>query len=188
MMELIKGYTDDIKRLCDELDVESMSVVLEKIREAHAAGKRIFVGGNGGSAATANHFVSDFGKNAVKGDVGRAKVIPLGSHVEAITAIGNDISFDSIFSEQLKNLMEDGDVVLLISASGNSPNIVKAIEYAKSRNGYVIGFSGFSGGKLKEMSDVCVNVAIDSYEKVEDMHMALTHIIVCYFKSLNLGA
>ena len=186
-MEIIKNYANDIKKLCDELDVQSMSIVLEKLKEAHAAGKRIFVAGNGGSAATANHFSCDFGKNAVKGDVNRVKIITLSCNVEIITALGNDISYDDTFSEQLKNLMVDGDIVLLISASGNSPNIVKAAEYAKSRGGYVIGFTGFSGGKLKELSDVCVNVEDNSYERVEDIHLVLTHIIVCYFKSLGLG-
>ena len=82
--------------------------------------------------------------------------------------------------------MDDGDTVLLISASGNSPNIVSAAQYAKSRGGKVIGFSGFEGGKLKELSDINVNIPSTSYEQIEDLHMMLTHIIVCYFKALGL--
>lgn len=100
--------------------------------------------------------------------------------------MGNDFCYAEVFSQQLKNLMDDGDTVLLISASGNSPNIVSAAEYAKSRGGKVIGFSGFKGGKLKELSDVNVNIPPESYEQIEDLHMMLTHIIVCYFKSLGL--
>lgn len=183
MIDLIKEYTGNIKKLCDELDMQSMRLVLEKLSEAHENKKRIFVAGNGGSAATANHFACDFGKNAVKGDDNRVKIISLSSNIETVTALGNDISYDSVFSEQLKNLMEDGDTVMLISASGNSPNVIKAAEYAKSRNGYVIALTGFSGGKLMQTADVCVNIGSDSYEKIEDMHLMLTHIIVWWFKS-----
>ena len=184
MVKLIHEYTQDIKRLCDALDENKLNEAIERIAEAYRNGKHVFVAGNGGSAATANHFSCDLSKNAIKGDQNRVKLITLSSNVEYITAAGNDIGFDDIFTEQLKNLMEDGDLIILISASGNSPDIVGAARYAKSRNGVIVGFTGFSGGALKALSDVCVHIDIDSYEKVEDMHMMLTHIIVCGFKSM----
>ena len=103
-----------------------------------------------------------------------------------LTALGNDFCYADVFTQQLKNLMNDKDTVLLISASGNSPNVVTAAEYAKSRGGKVIGLTGFEGGKLKELSDVAINIPSTSYEKIEDLHMMITHIIVCYFKALGL--
>ncbi len=186
--QLISGYLADIRRLCDELDKESLKSAIEMIRQAHMDGKQIFIAGNGGSAATANHFSCDFSKNAVSDESIKPKLITLSSNIEYITAIANDMSYEGIFAEQLKNLMHDGDLLILISASGNSPNIIKAAEYAKSRKGRIIGFTGFSGGKLEGLSDICVNIAVDSYEKVEDMHLVLTHIIVCCFKSACGGS
>lgn len=187
MKQLIENYIADVQRLCDILEPEKLESICRLLLEGYKAGKRIFVAGNGGSAGTSNHFCCDFGKNAVKGDSNRPKIISLSANTEVLTALGNDFSYADVFSEQLKNLMCDGDIVLLISASGNSPNVIKAAEYAKSRKGSVIGFTGFEGGRLKELSDICVNIPSDSYEKIEDVHMMLTHIIVCCFKSLELG-
>lgn len=182
----ISEYRQDIIHLCEEMNPEKIEKVCKAFLKAYYQKKQIFVAGNGGSAGTANHFVCDFGKNAVKSDSHRPHVLSLSANMEVITALGNDFSYDEIFSQQLKNLMHDGDLLLLISASGNSPNVVKAAEYAKSRGGTVIGFAGFSGGKLQEISDICITVPSESYEKIEDIHMMLTHILVCYFKELKL--
>lgn len=188
MNPVIKNYVKDIHCLCDTLDTEQLDAACRLLLETYKEGRTLFVAGNGGSAGTANHFCCDFGKNAVKGDVNRPKIISLSANIEVLTALGNDFCYAEVFSQQLKNLMRDGDTLLLISASGNSPNIVAAAEYAKSRGGKIIGFSGFAGGRLGELSDVHVNIPSASYEQVEDLHMMLTHILVCYFKSLGLGA
>lgn len=186
MKQVISDYVQDILGLCNTLDTGQLNAACELMLESYKAGKTIFVAGNGGSAGTSNHFCCDFGKNAVKGDLHRPKIISLSANIEVLTALGNDFCYAEVFSQQLKNLMHDGDTVLLISASGNSPNVVTAAEYAKSRGGKVIGFTGFEGGKLKELSDVNVNIPSKSYEQIEDLHMMLTHIIVCYFKALGL--
>lgn len=186
MLKLINDYTNDIARLCRELDTDSLNKAYQVLLGAYQKKKQIFVAGNGGSTGTANHFTCDFGKNAVKGDINRPKIISLSANTEVITALGNDFCYAEIFSQQLKNLMQDGDVIVLISASGNSANIISAAEYVRSRHGIVIGMTGFEGGRLKELSDVCINIPSDSYEKIEDIHMILTHILVCCFKSLNL--
>lgn len=186
MQKFIRGYINDIQKLCELLSDAEIESVYKAFLDAYKSGRQIFIAGNGGSAGTANHFCCDFGKNAVKGDVNRPRIISLSANIEVLSALGNDFSYADVFSEQLKNLMNDGDLLLLISASGNSPNIIRAAEYAKSRNGVVVGFSGFSGGKLKELSDINVNVPSQSYEKIEDLHLILTHIIVCCFKELNL--
>ncbi len=186
MKQLIMDYINDIHALCNGLDVDEMNKLCEALLESYKAKKQIFVAGNGGSAGTSNHFCCDFGKNAVKGDTNRPKIISLSANIEVLTALGNDFCYADVFTQQLKNLMNDKDTVLLISASGNSPNVVTAAEYAKSRGGKVIGLTGFEGGKLKELSDVAINIPSTSYEKIEDLHMMITHIIVCYFKALGL--
>ena len=186
MKQLIMDYINDIHALCNGLDVDEMNNLCEALLESYKAKKQIFVAGNGGSAGTSNHFCCDFGKNAVKGDTNRPKIISLSANIEVLTALGNDFCYADVFTQQLKNLMNDKDTVLLISASGNSPNVVTAAEYAKSRGGKVIGLTGFEGGKLKELSDVAINIPSTSYEKIEDLHMMITHIIVCYFKALGL--
>lgn len=187
MNSTIMEYIADIKRLCDILNPDEIDKVSQLILEKYKAGHQIFVAGNGGSAGTSNHFCCDFGKNAVKSETERPKIIALSANIEVLTALGNDFSYADVFSEQMKNLFNDGDLILLISASGNSPNVVRAAEYAKMRGGKVIGFTGFSGGKLKELSDININIPSDSYEKIEDLHMMLTHMIVCWFKALKLG-
>lgn len=186
-MQIIKDYIAEIKMLCDSLDINQINEVHNLMLKTYKQKKKIFVAGNGGSAGTANHFCCDFGKNAVKGDKNRPQIISLSANIEVLSALGNDFSYADVFSEQLKNLMEKGDLVLLISASGNSPNIIKAAEYAKSNGAAVVGLTGFSGGRLKTLSDINVNINSNSYEKTEDLHMILTHIMVCCFKACGFG-
>lgn len=187
MKQTILEYTKDVSRLIGNLDTDAIEQVCACLLDAYRSGKKIFIAGNGGSAGTSNHFTCDFGKNAVKSEVNRPRIISLSANIEVVTALGNDFCYGDIFLEQLKNLMDDGDVILLISASGNSENVVRAAEYVRSRCGRVIGFTGFSGGRLQELSDISINIPSDSYEKTEDLHMILTHIIVCCFKSLHLS-
>lgn len=187
MKETMNAYLKDIVNFCDTLDRDALESVCGILLDAYKNKKQIFVAGNGGSAGTANHFCCDFGKNAVKSEYDRPRILSLCANIEVVTALGNDFCYGDIFKERLKNLMNDGDVILLISASGNSENIVRAAEYVKSRNGKVIGFTGFAGGKLGKLSDVEINIPSDSYEKIEDMHLVLTHMIVCCFKEMHLG-
>lgn len=186
MIDEINKYLEGVKVLCDTFDSASMEKIINAVRQAYDNDRKIFIAGNGGSAGTANHFSCDFSKNAVKKSDKKPKVYTLSSNVEYITALGNDISFDKIFKNQLENLMDDGDLVILISASGNSPDIIEAAEFALSKNGKVIGLTGFSGGRLKELSDISLNIPVSSYEQTEDFHMIITHILVCCFKKFNL--
>lgn len=183
MMEFIKRYLDELKRALDDLNPEEISKIIEVLKKAHENKKRIFVMGNGGSAATANHFTCDFGKNAIRDDDRRIKIISLSDNISYITAYGNDMGYEYVFVEQLKNLMEPGDIVIAISASGNSPNIIKAVEYAREKGSVVIGLTGGKGGKLKELADISVVANINTYEQIEDIHMIITHMIVYWFKS-----
>lgn len=150
--------------------------------DAYRHDRQVFVAGNGGSAAAANHFVCDFGKNAVKAPLRRFRMISLSDNVEKITALGNDISFEEIFRQQLINLMNEGDLLILISASGNSPDLVRACEYAREKRARVMTLSGFGGGKIKEFADAAIPIGLTSYEQIEDIHMILLHMFVCFFK------
>lgn len=180
-----KDYLMQLKTCVDNFDYKIIEEVKDILHQAYKNKKRVFVFGNGGSATTASHMMCDFNKGILghKGDknIDRFKVIALCDNVASMTAWSNDTSYDRIFVESLKNLYEDGDVVLGISVSGNSPNVVKACEYIKEINGVVLAFTGAAGGKLKEIADKCVAVDSLSYEIAEDAHLILMHILKNYF-------
>ena len=186
MMKNAKVVLDEYKKELIEhinkVDEDTFQKVIDILLDAYKNDRNIFIVGNGGSAGTANHFVCDFGKNAVAGDYRRFRIMSLCDNVEKITALGNDIAFDEIFRQQLINLMHDGDVVIAVSASGNSPDLTKALEYAKEKHGKIIALAGFKGGKIKEMSDVSMVAEMESYERIEDMHLMYLHMIVCWMK------
>ena len=186
MNKILDGYKKNVGELVSKIDDEKLIKIINVLEKGRRNNKRIFICGNGGSATTANHFVCDIGKNAVKGDTGRIKIISLCDNLATITAYGNDFGYETIFEERLKNLMEDGDILIAISASGNSKNILNGVNYAKKRNGYVISMTGFDGGKLKGLSDININIDSDIIEQVEDVHLMLEHMIVYYYKNTHI--
>ncbi|WP_432748635.1 D-sedoheptulose-7-phosphate isomerase [Pectinatus frisingensis] len=153
--------------------------LLEVTRQQH---KTIFVCGNGGSTATVNHFVCDLGKNAISTNDTRFKIISLCDNIETITAFGNDLGFENIFVERLHNLISPGDLLMALSASGNSPNILKAAHYAHSNNCNVLSMTGYDGGKLKTLSDCNINIDSNIIEQIEDLHLIIEHMIVYHYK------
>ncbi len=183
MNDYLHEYKNTICDAMDSITSDNFRAFVEMLRSAYMDDRQIFVMGNGGSAATANHFVCDFGKNAVAGDHRRFRMISLSDNVEKLTALGNDFDFSQIFSQQLKNLMREGDVLVAISASGNSPNLIRACEYAKTQKASIAALTGFDGGKLKTLADVNFIVPLKSYEQIEDVHMIITHMIVYYVKN-----
>ncbi len=182
--EHAKQYVANLKAVLDRLPLGEIERVIAAIEEAHAAGRQIFVIGNGGSAATASHMMNDLNKGTLghTGDAPwkRFRVIALTDNVSLLTAWANDTDYNSVFAEPLKNLAQRGDVLIAISASGNSPNIIAAVEVAKQMGLTVLGLGGFTGGKLAKMADVCFVVPSDGYGPVEDVHMILDHIITGY--------
>jgi D-sedoheptulose 7-phosphate isomerase len=182
--EYAREYLNNLKTVLDRLPTESIAQVIGAIEAAHAAGRQIFVIGNGGSAATASHMMNDLCKGTLghKGDAPwpRFKVLALTDNVSLMTAWANDTDYNHVFSEPLRNFAQAGDLLIAISASGNSPNIVAALEAAKQLGVKIIGFTGFGGGKLAQMADVVVTVPSNEYGPVEDVHMILDHIIVSY--------
>ena len=180
--ELVTAYEDELIGAIRAIDAAELGKALDILLEAYRGDKQVFIFGNGGSASSANHFVCDFGKNAVLGDKRRFRILSVSDTVEKITALGNDIAYEQIFRQQLINLMRTGDVAIAISASGNSPNVVRACEYVKELGNRLIVLAGFSGGQIAPMGDAALVASMQSYERVEDIHLILLHMFVCYFK------
>jgi len=160
------------------LNVHEIEAFINLLDDARRNQKHIFVLGNGGSAATATHFVGDLNKEASRSKSPRFRATCLSDNLPTLMAYANDMSYEDIFVEPLKNFMEPGDLVIGISGSGNSPNIIRSIEYANERGGVTIGLSGFSGGKLKVLAKYGVHVNLTDMQKVEDVHLVITHLTV----------
>ncbi len=166
----------------ERLDMTALARVAAVVERAQAAGRFIWVCGNGGSAAISAHVGCDFGKTAAKPGAKRLKCVSLADNTAYLTAIGNDLSFDEIFSRQLENVVAKDDVVLLISGSGNSRNLIAAAKLARKRGARVVSLLGFDGGKLKGLSDEILLIPSDQYGVIEDMHMSIAHILTFYLK------
>lgn len=166
----------------NRLDLQALSKVAAVIERAQAAGRFIWVCGNGGSAASAAHVGCDFGKTASRKGAKPLKCVSLSDNTAFMTAIGNDLSFEETFSRQLENVVAKGDVVILISGSGNSGNLVAAAKLARRRGARVVSLLGFDGGRLKSLSDEVILIPSDQYGVIEDLHMSIAHILTFYLK------
>ena len=180
--EYAQHYTDHFAEMVRGLDIEGVSKAAEIIGKCAEEDKTFFIIGNGGSGAVAGHWVNDLSANTVvKGKPG-FRAISLCDNAFSITALGNDASFDEIFSIQLAASMRPGDVVMALSVSGNSPNIINGVEYANANGGYTIGCCGMDGGKLAKISKLAIVTPStkDEYGPVEDMFSVIMHIIQSY--------
>ena len=175
-MERIQEYISHLQGVLERLSLADVRQSIELVMETYQADRQIFVIGNGGSASTASHIANDLSKGASIPGVRRFRVISLTDNVATMTAWSNDVSYDDVFVEQLKNLINPGDLVIGISASGNSENIIRAIRHAKVVGCKTIGWIGFGGGTLKQIADVSVVVDSHDYGPVEDVHLILNHI------------
>ncbi|MDP3541441.1 MAG: SIS domain-containing protein [Elusimicrobiota bacterium] len=169
----------------EKLDLAALERIARLVESTRAAGSFIWVCGNGGSAATGAHIGCDFGKTAAARGRKPLKAVSLCDNTAFMTAIGNDLSFDETFSRQLENVAGRGDLVLLISGSGNSPNLLRAARTARAKGAKVVSLLGFDGGKLKALSDEFLLVPSDQYGVVEDMHMSIAHVLTFYLKQKN---
>jgi D-sedoheptulose 7-phosphate isomerase len=177
-----RWYRDRSVEQWNTLDLDALARVAGVIEDARSKGRFVWVCGNGGSAATSAHVGCDFGKTAHKHGDKPLKAVSLSDNTAFMTAIGNDLSFDETFSRQLENVAAAGDVVILITGSGNSPNLLRAAEVSRARGAKVVGLLGFDGGKLKAACDECLLIPSDQYGVIEDMHMAVAHILTFYLK------
>lgn len=169
-------YLNRLQETIKRLDKNEINKFINMLLDARDADKQIFIMGNGGSASTASHFCCDFNKGSSYGFNKRFKFICLNDNVPGMMAYANDVSYDDVFVEQLKNFFNPGDYVIGISGSGNSKNVLKAIEYANANGGVTIGLTGFNGGKLKQICAHSVNMNVDDMQISEDLHMMMDHL------------
>ena len=175
--ETIKKYISEVSATLERLPIETIAQVVELLEEARLKAKRVFIFGNGGSAATAPHFAADLSKGAISKGKARIKAFALTDNVPLLTAWANDTVYENIFAEQLENLVEQGDIAIGVSGSGNSPNVLNGIKVARTKGATTIGFIGFDGGKLKDLVDIRITVPSHNMEQVEDIHLLLEHVI-----------
>jgi D-sedoheptulose 7-phosphate isomerase len=176
-MNRAQQYIDLVKNTLDKLDQEAISKMAEAFLMTYEAGGNIYTMGNGGSGASASHAAGDFLKGASYGLEKRFRMICLNDNIPALMAIANDIGYEDIFVEQLKNFLKPGDLVIGISGSGNSENVVRAIQLALDEGVKTIAMTGFNGGKISEMADISVQVPVQDMEVTEDIHMVIFNII-----------
>jgi D-sedoheptulose 7-phosphate isomerase len=185
--QYFKGLTE----LAGKLDYEAMSKIIDMIWDAYKRQVNIYFMGNGGSASIASHLAADIGKNAMTdwndNNEDRFRTLALTDNVAWMTALANDVGYENVFVEQLRNLARKGDMIVVISSSGNSPNVVKAAAWAKEHGITVAALVGFEGGKLKEIADVSVWVPAKNYGYVEGLHGDIHHYLVEALKKLKEG-
>jgi D-sedoheptulose 7-phosphate isomerase len=177
-------YIKNLKNLLDLINTETIEQIILALEKTIANQSRIYIIGNGGSAATASHMANDLGAAGLRRrGIRNFDVTSLTDNNAVITAIANDIGYDNIFYMQMEGLLKPEDVIIAISCSGNSPNVVKASEYAKTIDCTIIGVTGFDGGRLREISDISFHIDAPKgeYGLVEDVHMILDHIIYSYY-------
>ena len=177
-MEHIQNYISILQQTIDQLPRQLIADVVDVLQDARVRGNNVFIMGNGGSASTASHFVCDLAKNTRNEELPHFRVIGLTDNMAIFSAYANDEGYESVFSQQLSNLIQPRDVVIAISASGNSKNVINAIEEAQKHTVTTIGFTGFDGGRLGQMVNINIHVQSDIIEHVEDIHLMLEHIIV----------
>jgi len=180
--EYFKRYCQYVQKLLSEIDVASIKKIVDCFLEARSNNKTIYFAGNGGSASTASHFAQDMGEVGRKTQGKGFRTQSIADNTSALTAISNDYSYTDVFSLQIQYSFDSGDVLVVISASGNSPNVIKAVELAKERGGRTVALVGFDGGRLAQICDHVVHIKSKKgeYGPVEDIHLILNHMIVSY--------
>jgi D-sedoheptulose 7-phosphate isomerase len=176
-----KEYIDNLRKCLNDMEpyfYDKIDKIIDIIVEARENHKTIYTMGNGGSGTTASHIVGDLAKGTIKKNKDRLKIISLTDNMAQVLAWANDSSYDEIFLEQLKNFLISGDVVIGISGSGNSMNVIKAMEYANSKNATTIGLTGYDGGKLQNVTKECIIVPSNNMQHIEDVHMIIGHLLM----------
>jgi len=180
-MSFAEDYRAKLRETLDAIPVEKVQEAANALARAREQGRSIFVCGNGGSAATASHFVCDMVKGASYGRSSRFRIQTLAEALSTITAYSNDHGYDLVFVEQLKNFAVSGDVLIAISGSGNSPNVLRAVEYANAIGCHTIALTGRDGGQLAPLASLSINVPAPHMGRIEDAHLVICHMIGYYF-------
>ena len=179
MRDWISDYIRQQKAALDSISVEAVGEIINAFRDALKNDRQIFIFGNGGSAANSSHFITDLGKGASDKLGSRFRCLSLNDNISWITALGNDYSYDDVFVRQLQNFARPGDIVMTLSVSGNSPNLVKAIDWGVNNGMFTIALVGAKRGKLAQLAQKVVVINSEHYGRVEDAHMGICHMI-CY--------
>lgn len=180
-------YTSELTRQLKNLNKKKLSYAAKLVFETIKRNKKIFVCGNGGSASLANHMLCDYSKTLRQNTNLKPKIISLVSNLELITAISNDLNYDDIFSFQLENLCENGDLIVVFSSSGNSKNLVKLEKLAKKNKLKILSFLGFTGGYIKNKSNICIHFPINNYGISEDCNHIVMHAILQFLKQKQIS-
>jgi len=184
----VEEHLRHVRRALDGLSAAAVAPVVDAILEAHAAGRHVYIAGNGGSASTASHFACDLSKATVVDGRSRLRVTALSDNVALLTAWANDTAYDRVFAEPLRNLLDPGDVLIAISASGNSDNVVEAVRVARAMGAVTVGLLGLEGGRLLEMVDIALLADSRDHGVVEDCHLVLQHAITASTRTALLAA
>jgi D-sedoheptulose 7-phosphate isomerase len=183
-MRIYQQYVFEVRETLDHLPWGSIDAMVQILHAARLGDRQVFVMGNGGSAATASHTACDLGKNTAVPGLPRFRVMSLTDNMPTFSALANDLGYENVFLEQLANFVRRDDVVIAISASGNSPNILRAVEFARACGALTIGWSGFNGGKLAQLVDVAVVIRNNCMEQIEDIHLMLEHMTIVALRAL----
>ena len=176
-MTFAANYKEDLLNAIDRIDLDKVEKATAWLREARDADHHIFTCGNGGSASTASHFVCDVVKGASYQREKRFRILALTDSLPTLTAYSNDVNYEAVFVEQLKNFAQSGDVLIAISGSGNSPNVLRAVEYARSVGCKTIGLTGRDGGKLGQAAELNIQVPVQHMGRIEDAHLIVCHMM-----------
>jgi len=179
-----KAYLDDISEIVSKVPIDKVEEIVEALMTAYRNDKQVFLFGNGGSASSASHMACDLGKGTVVEGMKRFRVISLSDCIPLMTAYANDYDYEYIFSEQLKNLVNEGDIAFGLSGSGNSKNVLNALQTAKEKKAVTIGLTGFKGGKMAGLCDKCIIVPSDNMQKIEDLHLIICHVVFSRIRDL----
>lgn len=185
--KFVENYVSELTNVLNKIDTKAIDEYYNLLVDTSKDNARVYIIGNGGSAATASHMANDLKVGLGRRNIIHIDAISLADNSAVITALANDIGYDNIFYMQLKETLKPKDIIVAISCSGNSTNIIKAVEYAKKSGNKVVGITGFDGGELRKLSDVKIHfdTNIGQYGLVEDMHMIVNHIVSCYFQKIN---
>jgi len=173
----VNAYFDTVVRTIGNMPIATVDEIVNVLLQAYDSNRMVYLFGNGGSAALASHFACDLGKGATNGSSKRFKVMAFTDNVPLMTAWANDARYEDIFAEQLVNFVQPDDLVFAISCSGKSPNVVKALGVAREAGAFTIGLTGFQGGDMKTLCDLCLVVPSDNMQIIEDLHLSITHAV-----------
>jgi D-sedoheptulose 7-phosphate isomerase len=183
MRASVDAYLDRLQAAIDALPRDRLVALGDTLYRAYRNEKQVFTAGNGGSSSTASHMAADLAKNTISPNMPRFRIVSLSENAAIVTALANDLGYERVFSEQLTNLIRAGDVLIVVSASGNSPNILRAISYAQGQSAEVVGLLGFDGGAAAGLVDLPIVVPSTEYGVVEDVHLIISHMLVDFFKT-----